>query len=187
MRLDENSIKKYNLTDEEIKLTMSSYKPKSYKANEFFLEEGQVCNAIGFVTRGLFRSFFYDDHGNEITTDFFPAGTLIIAFDSFNNRTPSREFIRAIVESEVMSISYEKQKELYAKVPAWNQICKDLADVKSHEMTERSKRFQTLSATERYHLFCKEYPDILQQATLGHIASYLGVDIATLSRIRRKK
>jgi len=187
MRLDENTIKKYNLTEDEIKLSMSGYIPMSIKANNYFLEEGEVCNYIGYVTKGLFRSFFYNDDANEITTDFFPEGTLIIAFDSFNNRSPSKEYIKAVVDSELMSISYEKQKELYDKVPAWNQICKDLADVKTREMLERASRFQTLSATERYRVFCEEYPDILQQATLGHIASYIGVDIATLSRIRKKK
>jgi len=187
MRLDENSIKKYNLSEDEINLTMSGYIPMSIKANDYFLEEGKVCNYIGFVTKGLFRSYFYDDNANEITTDFFSEGSLIIAFDSFNNRTPSKEYIKAIVDSELMSVSYEKQKELYEKVPAWNQICKDLADVKSREMLERASRFQTMSASERYTEFCKEYPDILQRATLGHIASYIGIDIATLSRIRKKK
>ena len=86
-----------------------------------------------------------------------------------------------------MVISYEKQKELYEKIPAWNLICRDLADFKSREMIERANRFQTLSATERYHAFCKEHPDLLQRTTLGNIASYIGVDIATLSRIRKKQ
>ncbi len=79
------------------------------------------------------------------------------------------------------------QKELYEKVPAWNQICRDLADYKSREMIERANEFQTMSATERYRKFCKDQPAVLQRATLGHIASYLGIDIATLSRIRKKK
>ncbi len=187
MKLDENSIKKYNLTEDEISLTMNGYVPKSIKANDYFLKENEICNYIGFVTKGLFRSFFYDDFANEITTDFFPEGTLIIAFDSFNNRTPSKEYIKANEDSELMTISYKKQKELYNKIPAWNQICKDLADLKSREMIERAKQFQTMKATERYQTFCKEHPDILQRTTLGHIASYLGIDIATLSRIRRKK
>jgi CRP-like cAMP-binding protein len=157
-----------------------------FGANEYFLEEGEVCNYIGFVTKGLFRSFFYDDDANEITTDFFPEGSLIIAFDSFNNRTRSKEYIKAVEDSDLMAVSYEKQKELYDKIPSWNHICKDLADVKSREMLERVSRFQTMTATERYRAFCKEYPGILQKATLGHIASYIGVDIATLSRIRKK-
>jgi CRP-like cAMP-binding protein len=187
MQLDKNSLDKHNLSEEELKLTMSSYVPQTIKANEFFLKEGQVCNYIGFVTKGLLRAFLYDDFANEITSDFYQVGSLIISFDSFNNRVPSKENIKAIEDTELMVIGFEKQKELYQLVPAWNQICKDLADTISSEMIERSRLFQTMTATERYQDFCKKHPIILQKATLGHIASYIGVDIATLSRIRKKK
>lgn len=187
MQLDKNSLDKYNLTEEELQLTMSGYKPQSIKANDFFLKEGHICNYIGFVKNGLLRAYIFDDYANEITTDFYPEGSLIISFDSFNNRVPSKGNIRAIEDSELLVISFEKQKELYRLVPAWNQICKDLADAKSREMLERTKQFQTISATERYKKFCAENPSILQRATLGHIASYIGVNIATLSRIRKKE
>ena len=187
MQIDQSIAQKYNLTEKEIQLTMSAYVPMNVKANQFFLQEGKICHYIGYVTKGLFRSFFYDDFANEITSEFFPEGTLIISFDSFNNRVPSKENIKAIVDSELMVVSYEKQKELYEIIPAWNQICKDLADYKSREMIQRTNEFQTMSATERYRKFCKEQPSVLQRATLGHIASYLGVDNATLSRIRKKK
>ena len=187
MQLDKNTIEKYNLTEKELELTMSSYKPLSIKENDFFLKEGEICKAIGFVKKGLFRSYFYDDHANEITSEFFPEGTLIISFGSFNNQVPAKENIKAIEDSELMVVSYERQKELYDLIPAWNQICKDLADFKSREMIERANQFQTMSATERYRKFCNDYPQVLQKATLGHIASFIGVDIATLSRIRKKK
>ncbi|MFZ5946827.1 MAG: Crp/Fnr family transcriptional regulator [Stygiobacter sp.] len=186
MKLDKDSLNKYKLTEEELKLTMSSYVPQTFKANEFFLKEGKVCNYIGFVTKGILRAYIFDDFANEITTEFYPEGSLIISFDSFNNQIPSKENIRAVEDSELMVISFEKQKELYRLVPTWNQICKDLADSVSREMIERTKQFQTMTATERYNDFCKKHPDILQRVTLGYIASYIGVDIATLSRIRKK-
>ncbi|MFQ3579317.1 MAG: Crp/Fnr family transcriptional regulator [Bacteroidales bacterium] len=186
MKLDKDSLNKYQLTEEELKLTLSSYVPQTLKANEFFLKEGEVCNYIGFVTKGILRAYIFDDFANEITTEFYPEGSLIISFDSFNNQIPSKENIRAIEDSELMVISFEKQKELYRLVPAWNQICKDLADFISREMIERTRLFQTMTATERYNDFCKKHPDILQRVTLGCIASYIGVDIATLSRIRKK-
>ncbi len=187
MQIDQSIAQRYNLTETEVQLTMSGYIPMNVKANHFFLQEGKVSNHIGYVMKGLLRSYIYDDFANEITSEFFPEGTLIISFDSFNNRVPSRENIKAIVDSELMVIPYEKQKELYHQVPAWNQICRDLADLKSREMIGRANQFQTMSATERYRKFCKDQPTVLQRATLGHIASYLGIDIATLSRIRKKK
>lgn len=186
MKLDKNSLDKYHLTEEQLKLTMSSYVPQRLNANEFFLKEGQVCKHIGFVTKGILRAFIFDDFANEVTTAFYPEGSLIISFDSFNNQVPSKENIRAIEDAELMVISFEKQKNLYQVVPAWNQVCKDLADSISQEMSARARLFQTMTATERYNDFCKKHPDLLQRVTLGHIASYIGVDIATLSRIRKK-
>ncbi|MBN2350696.1 MAG: Crp/Fnr family transcriptional regulator [Bacteroidales bacterium] len=187
MNLTKWSIDKYNLTEEEMKLTLGSYVPKTIKANDFFLKEGEICNYIGYVTKGLLRSYFYDDQANEITTSFFPESTLIIALDSFNNRAPSKEFIKAIEDSELSVVSYLRQMELYQLIPAWNQICKDLGDIKIGEMLNRTENFQTLTAAERYQRFCKEYPQLLQRVNLGYIASYIGVDNATLSRIRKKK
>jgi CRP-like cAMP-binding protein len=187
MDISKWSIDKYNLTEEEIKLTVNSYVRKTIMANEFFLKEGEICNYIGYVTKGLLRSYFYDNQANEITTNFFPEGSLIIAMDSFNNRVPSKEFIKAIEDSELNVVSYQRQIELYQLVPAWNQICKDLGDIKIGEMLKRNENFQTLSATERYQKFCKKYPQLLQRVNLGYIASYIGVDNATLSRIRKKK
>ncbi len=187
MQLNKNSLDKYHLTEEELQLTISSYVPQSLKANDFFLKEGQVSNHIGLVRKGLLRSFIFDDMANEITTAFYPEGSLIISFDSFNNRVPSKENIRTIEDSELMVISFEKQKELYRLIPVWNQICKDLADANSRKMMDRANQFQSMSATERYRKFCSENPEILQRVTLGHIAAYLGINLATLSRIRKKK
>jgi len=135
----------------------------------------------------LLRSYFYDDHANEITTNFFPEGSLIISADSFNKQVPSKEYIIAIEDSELNVVSYERQMEIYRLVPKWNQICLDLGNIKIDEMLKRNESFQTLSATERYQRFCNEYPQLLQRVNLGYIASYIGVDNATLSRIRKKK
>lgn len=187
MKLNEFSLEQYNLTEAEMHETMSSYRPMALNANDYFLKEGQVCTHIGFVTKGLLRAYFFDDQANEITTAFYPEGSLIISFDSFNNQVPARENIRAMEDSELMVVSYERQKELYTLVPIWNKVCKELADVASGEMLQRAKDFQILPAAERYQKFCDENPDLLQRVNLGHIASYIGVDNATLSRIRKKK
>lgn len=186
MQVNINIKEQYGLSDEELNLTMSSYTPLDIAANQYFLKQGSICDKIGFVKKGLLRSFFYNEEGNEITTQFYSEGSLIISSDSLNNQVPSKENITAIENSELMIIGYKRQKELYELVPAWNQICKDLADMFSHEMLKRSVQFQTLSATERYRLFCNQNPEIIKKAPLRHIASYLGIDIATLSRIRKK-
>ena len=42
----------------------------------------------------------------------------------------------------------------------------------------------TLSAKERYEEFRQQFPQVNQRAQLGYIASYLGITLSTLSRLR---
>jgi len=186
MEIKVDIAKHYGLTEKDLEHTLKSYVPEKVKANHFFLKEGSISDKIGFVKNGILRAFIYNDFANEITTQFFPSGSLIISFESFNNQAPSKENVVAIEDAELMTISFQRQKELYELVPVWNQICKDLADQKSKEMIARSVQFQTMSATERYQKFCKQNPEIIKKVALRHIASYLGIDVATLSRIRNK-
>jgi CRP-like cAMP-binding protein len=187
MEVNENIIEHYGLTESEWNITMTSFVPEYIVANRSFLKQGSISDKIGFVKSGVLRAFFYDDNANEVTTQFYQLGSLVISFDSFNNQIASKENIVAVNASELFVISYQKLKELYLSVPVWQQICKDMADRKSKDLIARSIEFQTLSATERYQQFCQQYPEVTKRAALRHIASYLGVDIATLSRIRRKK
>jgi CRP-like cAMP-binding protein len=104
---------------------------------------------------------------------------------SFNDQVPSWEYIIAMEDCEVDVITYERMNELMEVVPAWRQIAKDVDEFKYNALMNRSIQLQTLTASERYLLFMKKQPDILQRVALKHIASYLGIDIATLSRIRK--
>ncbi len=187
MEIKENIPEYYGLSEAELEISRKSYTPLTIKAKQFFLKEGAVSDKIGFVRSGILRAYFYDNNGNDITTNFFASGSLIVSFDSFNNQVPSRENIIAIEDSELLVITYHRQNELYELIPVWRQICKDVSDKKNQAMLARSVQFQTLSASERYQLFCKENPEIVKKVALRHIASYLGIDIATLSRIRKKK
>lgn len=187
MEIDENFFRQYGLSESDWNLTMSGFVPLNVNANDYFLKQGSISDKIGFVKAGVLRSFFYNDNANEITTQFYQTGSLVISVDSFNNQIPAKENIIAVDDSQLFVISYKKLKELYESIPVWQQICKDIADIKSRDLIERSVEFQTLSATARYRQFCKQFPEVAKKTALRHIASYLGIDIATLSRIRKKK
>lgn len=175
----------YGLSEKELSIAMSSFIPEKLQAKQYYLKEGEISDKIGFVKSGLLRAFFINDNADEITTEFYPSGSLIISFDSFNNQTPSKENIIAVDDSEILVITYQKQQQLYQRVPVWNQMCRDIADKKSEDSKNRAVQLQTLTAKERYQQFCKDYPEVIQKCPLRHVASFLGIDNATLSRIRR--
>lgn len=186
MDVKNNMFQFYGLTKSEQKIAMNSFTPLNISAKQFFLKEGGISDKIGFVKSGLLRAYFYDDNAEEITTNFYPAGSLIVSFESFNNQIPANENIIAVEDSELFVITFQGQQNLYQQVPVWHQICRDIADKKSQDSINRSIQLQTLSATERYQQFCKEYPEVIKKCALRHIATYLGIDNATLSRIRKK-
>lgn len=175
----------YNFTNSDWTETLSRFEPQTFRAKSLFLESGRIATSLGYLRKGLMRSFFYDDQANDITTHFFKEGTVVISMKSFNDQVPSRENIIAMEDCELDVISYERMMDLMEQVPAWRQIAKDVDEFKYNQLMNRTIQLQTLSAKERYQLFIAKHPEILQRVALRHIATYLGIDIATLSRIRK--
>jgi CRP-like cAMP-binding protein len=185
MDFKEGLIEHYGITESDWRETVARFEPEILPAKSLFLESGKTATRLGYLKKGLMRSFFYDDHANDITTHFFKLGTVVISMKSFNDQVPSRENIIALEECELDVITFKNMMELMEIVPAWRQIAKDVDEFKYNDLMNRSIQLQTLTASERYQLFTEKHPDILQRVALRHIASYLGIDIATLSRIRR--
>jgi hypothetical protein len=53
-------------------------------------------------------------------------------------------------------------------------------------LEERLHSIQFCTAKERYNFMLEKYPHLIQQIPLTYIASYLGISLETLSRIRAK-
>jgi CRP-like cAMP-binding protein len=185
MDFKDRLIEYYGFNEKDWSETVSRFKPEILPARSLFLEKGKVATRLAYLRSGLMRSFIYDDQANDITTHFFNQGSVVISMKSFNDQVPSRENIIALEDCEIDVITYDRMQQLMEVVPAWRQIAKDVDEFKFNELMNRSIQLQTLTASERYQLFIKKHPDIIQRVALRHIASYIGIDIATLSRIRK--
>ena len=182
----EETLTMYGFSDEDVDYTSKMCRQEELTAKKFFLKEGDISDRLAIVRSGLLRTFFYNDNADEVTTHFHEPNSLIISIDSFNNKVPAKENIVVVDDCELYTITLENWIRLYNDVPKWHDICKTSGDHISMKLLERTTELQTMSATDRYRKFCKEHPLVYQKATLGQIASYLGIDIATLSRIRKK-
>jgi CRP-like cAMP-binding protein len=185
MDFKESLIQYYGFSERDWEETASRFLPETLPARSLFLEQGKIATKLAYLRSGMMRSFIYDDQANDITTQFFKQGSVVISMKSFNDQVPTRENIITLEECEIDVITYERMQELTGLVPAWRDIAKHVDEFKYNALMNRSIQLQTLTASERYQLFIKKHPDILQRVALKHIASYLGIDIATLSRIRK--
>ena len=182
----EKLIRQFGLSETDWEITKNYFSIEKVSTKSYFIKEGDVANKLGFVKSGLLRSFYCDDQAKEITLQFFQQGNVVVIPDSFNNNTPTAENIIAYEDSELITTTSSQLHELYKFVPLWQQICKGVADIKNTSLSNRTLQFQTLTASQRYHQFCEDNPSIITKVPLIHIASYLGMDIATLSRLRSK-
>lgn len=185
MDFRESLIKHFNFTESDWQETISRFRPETLQPKTMFLETGKVADRIALIQSGLMRSFFYNDNADDITTHFFREGNVVISMKSFNMQVPSEEYIVTMEECEVLVATYHDMHELAERIPAWQKIISTVDHQKFNQQMKRAIQLQTLTAAERYQLFMEKHPDILRRVALKHVASYLGIDIATLSRIRR--
>lgn len=186
MNLKDQLIKHFNFTEEDWETTNNFLFEINLKSKEFFLEKGKISDRIAVVKSGLLRTYFFNENGDEITTQFHTPGTLVISNVSFNLQVPSKEYIIAIEPTELMVFTYNDIQELLEKIPAWQKVPIAASEFKNRQKEKRIIEFQTMPAKQRYIQFLEKYPQVCRSATVGQIASYLGIDIATLSRIRAK-
>ncbi len=156
---------------------------KEYPRGTLLLEQGKTCRHLYFLEYGFARSFYYQA-GKDITSWFAFEDDIVTSMYSFTAQKPSFENIEILENSVLHSITHDQLQQLYNKFPEFNLAGRLLTEKYYIELEERTFSFQIQSATERYQIILNHQPELLQRASLGHIASYLGISQETLSRIR---
>lgn len=83
------------------------------------LANGETSQRTFFVVKGCLRIFFINEDGQEATRYFAFENQFATALVSFITSDASEEFIQAVEDTEVYSISHEDFYELLDSVPQW--------------------------------------------------------------------
>jgi CRP/FNR family transcriptional regulator len=173
------------LTDADCDLFVRDLRIETFASKQYFLEEGRVCQKLGFINAGNFRTYYLLD-GKEINTHFALQDQFVTDFKSFLTGQPSRYFIEAIDPAEIVVFNSAVLQAAYAQSPRWEKFGRLMAEAAFRESMQRTEAFLFYNAEERYRLLLEHRPDILQTIPLQYIASYLGIEKESLSRIRKK-
>ena len=150
------------------------------------MEAGRSSRSAYFIERGITRSFWLVD-GEEITTSFASEGSLVFSMDELYYGKASEEYVETLEETEAFRIGLDDLLRLFhtnLELANWGRI---IHQNEYRRLHRSHKERLTLSAGERYEAFLKQFPDVVQRVQLGYVASYLGVTLPTLSRLRSKK
>lgn len=149
------------------------------------LRAGQTCDYVYFVIKGLLRTYYLKD-GNEICSRFMEEQHIVISINSFYTRKPGDEYIEAIEDCTLARIHHDKLQKIYREHIEFNYIARVWTEHYCSMSEERLYLLRSLNAKERYKFFLNNYPGLMQRVPLKHIASYLGMNMETLSRTRKQ-
>lgn len=174
------------VSNREFERSYRLFKPLQYDKGDFFIKAGDVCRQIAFIGKGVLRTYYLNDKGDEITICFCSEKRFTTSFKSLITQLPSQLNIQAIEPTEVVALTYQDLQKLYAESKSWQTIGRLLAEREYLNMESYAVALNRETAKEKYTRLLKEQPQVVQRAPVQQIASYLGVTRETLSRIRRQ-
>lgn len=158
---------------------------KEAPKKQLLLKEGDTCHHLYFVIGGLVRIYHMEGE-EEVCSLFIEEKYLFNSPQSFYMRRPGYEFIETLEPTTLARIHYDHLQQLYRTFPELNFIARVITENYFVKSEERLYLLRRKTAEERYRYFTDRYPTLLQRVPLKYIASYLGITIETLSRIRNK-
>ena len=173
------------MSDELAIRIRSLTKIMTYRAGDFILKEGQVCDKACLVAKGLTRSFYVNE-GLDITSRFMEEGFIVTSWPSYYTQKPGNEFIEAVEDTVLACINHSDTQQLYVDFPESNIIGRRQTEYAFYLAEQRTQMLRKHTAEEKYKFFLDNHPTLLQRVSLKHIATYLGMNQETLSRVRSK-
>jgi CRP-like cAMP-binding protein len=161
------------------------YSVVKVKKGDLILEPGKICNWIGIVNSGALRSYFLGK-GKEITTQFFTSNMAVSDYISYVQQSPSRLYISALLDTELIVIEKDQSEVLRLTVPGYVDMVLNYLNMIYIKNFEEHSSIILDSAEVRYQNFLKSRPELIQMVPLYMIASFLGITKEALSRIRQK-
>jgi CRP-like cAMP-binding protein len=184
-RLKEYIRKFVAYTDEELSVFLNSQKKRLIPKGGYLMEAGGVCDYVAFINKGYFRSFCVIDN-DEVTYNFSFEGNFFTDYPSFLTRQPSTETHHALVDCEVLTISYADMQRGYLERPSMEKFGRLMAEFIIMGIAERNRSMLFMSPEERYLNLMKTRPKVIANIPQHYIASYLGIQPESLSRIRKR-
>jgi CRP-like cAMP-binding protein len=175
------------MSQEDFDLSLTYWQPKKYKKGEFYNEYKNVCKYLGFVLDGVFRVYrFNDETSVETNMLFFTGNQFMSAYKSFFSQNACEYYTESMTASEILYIHYDHLQHLYKTSPAWERFGRMFAESALHAVMTNTEAFLFKSPEERYLELINVHPDIFKSVPSYHIASYLGIEAPSLSRIRKR-
>lgn len=155
------------------------------KKKKLLLKEGSVCNNIYFIRKGVLRGFMFEGQ-REITTWISSDNEFVTSIGGLEERVPSPDNIQAVEDCDLLMLRLEELNWLYEHYPEFNFVGRKLLQRYYSDAERRAYLARLNGAENKYRYFLSRHEALATRIPVKYIASYLGVTLETLSRVRRR-
>ena len=182
-----SNFKQYiDLTVDEEHEILQYLQERPFKRGDFINVEGEVNRFTNFIAAGSARVYFIDAEGYEHVVQLGIKGWWVGDFPSFIMQTPATMYTEALEKTTTLSFSYNDLQTLYDKVPKMERFFRLLIQRAYASFHKRTLQALSMDAQQRYLAFVSAYPEMDQQISAKHIASYIGISPEFLSTIKKR-
>ncbi len=174
------------LSEEELNYIEEKTYAKKLEKGDFIIKEGEINSEIVWIKDGIVRSFYTTEKGDEFTYCIIFKNTLMTALSSYISGDPSLENTQAITPVDLEAIKATDLKYLTQRSISCMALEKLIIEQQYIELEKRIFSFQKEKASERYLDLISKQPEYIKQIPLRYLASYLGISLRHLTRIRKE-
>ena len=174
------------VSDEEFETVFQYVSLKKFKKNEIILHRGNYCNFIGFLNNGIIRCSYADKAGKDITFQFIYEGCFFTYAEALIQNIPSHKNFIAIEDCEALMMEKSNLQKVFSMLPKFETLFSFIITEDLKQIMLSGEEIRSEPPQKRYLKFINQFPDAFNQIPLKHIASYLGIEPQSLSRIRKR-
>jgi len=188
--LDEKTINHYKdffeLDLTELLALLSLTREKILREGDVYIQEGSQTRKLAYIKKGLIRTVYLKENGDEITMLLRWEDQFFSSYDSIFFNRPSRFTYQALEESVLLEVNYDEFMD-FLNTHSRFAKAKDFFLISMlAETMERVESFVLMTPEERYLKLIKDKGNIVQRCHDKHLATWLGITPVSLSRIRKR-
>ncbi len=168
----------------DINLLKSSLKSREVRKGEFLFHKGDICDFVAFTCKGCLRSFVVKDD-KEYTLFFHTENQTFGDYESFQKNKPACFSTQAIEDSEILIFNHQTML-LFEKTVGGQKLLRLVAEDLAFLLRDKLLSLLIDTPQERYLKLIETEPQLLQRIPQYYLASYLGIEPESLSRLKRR-
>lgn len=178
--------KVHYLTDEEWNVFAFVWQPFTAERKIILTAAGEIKKHSYFVAEGVQRAFYLKENADkEATLVFSYAGSFSGVLDSLLIQQPSRYFLETLIAREFMRTNFGQVNYLMKKFHNIETFVRKSLAFTIPGVLERQIKLRSFTAEEKFRVLLKRSLYVLQMIPHKYLASYLGLNAPTFSRLVR--